>query len=69
MANWFTRKKRGSTTYTTSKKGTTTSNSVGNKRHRVTTTRRPDGSVKKTITERVGNMTRRTTKTIVKKRK
>lgn len=69
MASWFKRKKNGSTTFTTSSKGTTTSTSIGNKKLRITTTRKPDGSVKRTITERAAGMTRRTTKTIQKKRK
>ena len=69
MASWFKRKKNGSTTFTTSSKGTTTSSSNGNSSRRVTTTHKPDGSVKRTITERAAGMTRRTTKTIQKKRK
>lgn len=70
MASWFKRHKNGRTTYTTRAcKGTTTSTSTGNKKRKVTTTTRPNGSIVRTITERSAGMTRRTSKTIQKKRK
>ena len=70
MGSWYTRKKIGSTNYTTRGcKGTTTSTSSKSKNLNITTTRRPDGSVKRTTTQRAAGMTKKTVKTIVKKRK
>lgn len=71
MATWYKRHKNGSSTFTTRSDGKSSiSSSSGNKNRRETTTRRSDGSVVRTITERnSAGQTRRTRKTLVKKRK
>lgn len=69
MANWFRRKSssiwngsiRNTTTYTQNK-GLTTSRSIGDKTYRTTKSNLPGGKTKTTITQRCGDLTKRTSR-------